>query len=212
MPPTPPPASAPTYCGEPLVKDGAAPLANRNALIRALVRLGITYGPIAYQGLLKNKGTVQEFTRRQMQQRDHRSMAFEHAGQLIDGSVLPIFEGDTRVYVVFSGAVPVATHPVVRTPMDKLLAHYDLSLRLRPDQALATGPATPGPHHLPPTPDRAGMWRQRLAGRGPWRRRSRSAIQDAHTRELPPVSELPTVRRNVAPPEPHQPHDDSARG
>ena len=69
-------------------------MANRNALIRQLVRLGITYGPIAYQGLLKNKGAVQELTRRQMHQRNHRAMAFEHAGQLIDGSVLPVFDGD----------------------------------------------------------------------------------------------------------------------
>ncbi|MDO5699363.1 MAG: hypothetical protein Q4G51_15480 [Dermatophilus congolensis] len=184
-------------------------MANRNALIRQLVRLGITYGPIAYQGLLKNKGAVQELTRRQMHQRNHRAMAFEHAGQLIDGSVLPVFDGDTRVYVVFSGSAPVATHPVVRTPMDRLLAHYDLSRRLRPDAAGADIADEPPTRHIPPTPDRAGMWKQRLAGRGPLRRKPgklskpgkpMSSTQDSPARgfdDLPPVSDLPTVRRNA---------------
>ena len=177
-------------------------MANRNALIRQLVRLGITYGPIAYQGLLKNKGAVQEFSRRQMHQRNHRAMAFEHAAQLIDGSVLPVFDGDTRVYVVFSGPTPVATHPVVRTPMDKLLTHYDLSRRLRQDQAGAAGETPGAASHIPPAPDRGGMWRERLAGRRPQRRRSRT--QDSPTTpgsprpgraDLPPISDLPTVRR-----------------
>lgn len=181
-------------------------MANRNALIRQLVRLGITYGPIAYQGLLKNKGAVQEFSRRQMHQRNHRAMAFEHAAQLIDGSVLPVFDGDTRVYVVFSGPTPVATHPVVRTPMEKLLTHYDLSRRLRPDQADTVSDAPGAARHIPPTPDRGGMWRERLAGRGPLRRNSRprSSTQDSPaTRgsprpgraDLPPIADLPTVRR-----------------
>lgn len=184
-------------------------MANRNALIRQLVRLGITYGPIAYQGLLKNKGTVQELTRRQMHQRNHKAMAFEHASQLIDGSVLPVFDGDTRVYVVFSGSAPVATHPVVRTPMDRLLAHYDLSRRLRPDQAQAVPDATPSAQrHMPTTPDRGGMWRERLAGRGPLRRRSATQDRPASAHDdLPPVSDLPTVRRNATWPQGREPRD-----
>lgn len=181
-------------------------MANRNALIRQLVRLGITYGPIAYQGLLKNKGAVQEFSRRQMHQRNHRAMAFEHAESLIDGSVLPVFDGDTRVYVVFSGSAPIATHPVVRTPMDKLIMHYDMSRRMRRDQA---GPAPDSPsvsHHIPPTSDRGGMWKERLAGRRrPLRRRSVTqdspaspASSETARGDLPPISDLPTVRRNAS--------------
>ncbi|MDO5629189.1 MAG: hypothetical protein Q4G43_12795 [Mobilicoccus sp.] len=107
---------------------------SRQRAIRQLVSLGVKYGPLAYQGLKHGKAPVQQFADRQVSKRNARGMAMEHAAHLLDGSVLPVYYGDLRVWVVFSGDVPVGTHPVVSTPMADLLEHYDLSKRLRPSE------------------------------------------------------------------------------
>lgn len=105
--------------------------------IRQLVGLGIKYGPVAYQGIKRGRAPAQEIAQRQMARRNARSIALEHAAHLVDGSVLPVYDGDQRVWVVFSGDEPVGTHPVVKTPLEQLLAHYDLGKRTRPEQVKA---------------------------------------------------------------------------
>lgn len=111
-------------------------MVDRKALITRLVRLGITYGPIAYEGLARNRGLFEELTRRP-RGGGHEEMAYEHASALIDGSVLGTFDGDTRVWVVFSGDRPVGTHPTVRTSVERLLENHDLSRRVTPDEWIA---------------------------------------------------------------------------
>ena len=112
-------------------------MASRDKTLKQLVDLGIKYGPIAYQGLRAGADPAQDVARRKMAHRTARSIAVEHAEHLVRGSVLPVFDGDLRVWVVFSGDQPVATHPTVRTPMETLLAHYDLGKRMTPEQARA---------------------------------------------------------------------------
>ena len=104
-----------------------------------LVSIGLKYGPIAFEGVRRGKGPAQDFARRQVSHRSARTMAIEHAEHLVDGTVLPTFHGDTRVWVVFSGDEPVATHPVVRVPTATLLRHVDLATRMTPEQARAAG-------------------------------------------------------------------------
>lgn len=106
--------------------------------IGAVLRFGVKYAPVAYAGLRGRGGTRGSGSPWSNQPRtdDARSMAFEHAAHLVDGSVLPVFHGDARVWVVFSGELPVASHPVVRTPLPLLLEHYDLAKRQRPGQEM----------------------------------------------------------------------------
>lgn len=139
---------------------------NRKALITRLLRLGVRYGPMAYEGLMRNRGAIENLTKVPLgRSNSHRDMAFEHAAALIDGSVLPTFDGDTRVYVVFSGERPVSTHPQVRTPTERLLENYDLSKRITPEewaaenaenQALSSGGAM----------RRRPGWAQQVSGPG----------------------------------------------
>lgn len=104
--------------------------------IGAVLRFGVKYVPVAYAGLRgRGGGRGPGFPwSTDSGAEGARSMAFEHAAHLVDGSVLPVFHGDARVWVVFSGDVPVASHPVVRTPLPLLLEHYDLTKRQRPGQ------------------------------------------------------------------------------
>lgn len=104
--------------------------------VHELLKIGIKYGPLAYQGYRTHRGSsalAPRQTARQRATENARGMAVEHAAHLKDGSILPVYEGDTRVWVVFSGDQPVATHPVVRTPMEQLLRYSDLDKRQRPE-------------------------------------------------------------------------------
>lgn len=130
---------------------------SRQHTLRQIVTLGIKYAPIAYQGVRHGRGPVQQFTERQVSRRSAKTMAMEHAAHLVDGSVLPVYDGDKRVWVVFSGDLPVGTHPVVSTPMENLLQHFDLGKRVRPQAARRRRPGTSG---TPGTTREATGWPQ----------------------------------------------------
>jgi hypothetical protein len=123
----------------------------RTAAARRLLMLGVKYAPIAYAGLTRGRWPARHVAARQLAARTARAAAMDHAAHVVDGSVLPVFEGDTRVWVVFSADTPVATHPVVRTPLAQLLEHYDLTTRSRP------GPPTPARGRLAAS---ARRWRR----------------------------------------------------
>ncbi|MBO3128690.1 hypothetical protein [Dermatophilus congolensis] len=110
-------------------------MVDRKALVARLFKLGVTYGPIAYEGVMRNRGAIEHVARKSFtRSTTYEHMAYEHAAGLVNGSVLLTFDGDTRVYVVFSGDRPVATHPAVPTPIDRLLENYDITRRLTPEQ------------------------------------------------------------------------------
>lgn len=116
--------------------------------VAAVVRWGVKYAPVAYAGLRAGRAPVTQPAWRAAPQ-DPREDAAEHATHLIEGSVLPVFHGDQRVWVVFSGTTPVASHPTVRVPLETLLEHYDLTKRRRPDQLSASsGPRRRTPLRL----------------------------------------------------------------
>lgn len=106
---------------------------SRQSSVRSLVSFGVKYAPLAYEGLKHGRGPAKAFAEKQVSRRTARTIAMEHAAHLVDGSVLPVYDGDQRVWVVFSGDTPVGTHPIVTTPIADLLTHYDLGKRLRAD-------------------------------------------------------------------------------
>lgn len=107
-------------------------MTSRQRALSQLIQLGVKYGPLAYEGLKHGRQPVARFAERQVTRRGARQMAVEHARHLVDGSVLPVYDGDRRVWIVFSGDRPVGSHPVVDTPLETLLEHYDLDKRVRP--------------------------------------------------------------------------------
>lgn len=86
-----------------------------------------------------------------------RRRAFAHASTVVEGSVLKVAPAGRTAYVVFSGDRPIATYPPQDTPPEVLLAHADLSKRVRPDD----GAKQAGTGHL-----RRPQLRQRKPDRG----------------------------------------------
>ena len=100
--------------------------------LTSVVKLGVKYGPVAYAAIKHGKEPAREFAQKQLGRLTARKQALAHAEGLMDGSALPVWEGDQQVWVVFNGDEPIATHPNVTTPLAQLLQGYDLGKRIRP--------------------------------------------------------------------------------
>ena len=100
--------------------------------LTAVVRLGVRYGPVAYEAIKHGKEPAKEFAQKQLSKLTARKQALAHAGGLMDGSAMPVWVGDLQVWVVFNGGVPVASHPAVTIPLMQLIEGYDLTKRIRP--------------------------------------------------------------------------------
>ena len=97
-----------------------------------VVKLGVKYGPVAYEAIKHGKEPVMELAQKQMNKLTARKQALAHAKGLMDGSAMPVWEGDQQVWVVFNGDEPMATHPNTTTPLAQLIQGYDLTTRIRP--------------------------------------------------------------------------------
>ena len=97
-----------------------------------VVKLGVKYGPAAYEAIKHGKEPAKEFAQKQLGKLTARKQALAHAEGLMDGSTMPVWDGDQQVWVVFNGDEPVATHPNVTTPLAQLIQGYDLAKRIRP--------------------------------------------------------------------------------
>lgn len=98
-------------------------------------RLAVKYGPqakIAWDN--GGKQGVSTATKR-ARSVTARRRALKHAATVIDGSILRVAPTGTTAYVVFTGDQPIATYPKTDLPFDLLLAHADLSKRIRAPRA-----------------------------------------------------------------------------
>jgi hypothetical protein len=100
--------------------------------LTTVVKLGVKYGPVAYEAIKHGKEPAKEFAQKQLGKLTARKQALAHAEGLTDGSAMPVFEGDQQVWVVFNGDEVIASHPAVTTPLAQLIQGYDLSKRIRP--------------------------------------------------------------------------------
>lgn len=108
--------------------------------LTSVVKLGVKYGPVAYEAIKHGKEPAREFAQKQMNKLTARKQALTHAEGLMDGSAMPVWEGDTQVWVVFNGDEPIASHPSSTTPLTQLVQGYDLSKRVRPTLDLRPKP------------------------------------------------------------------------
>jgi hypothetical protein len=110
--------------------------------VTAVVKLGVKYGPVAYEAIKHGKEPAREFAQKQLSKLTARKQALAHAEGLTNGSAMPVWQGDLQVWVVFNGDEPIASHPAVTTPLAQLVQGYDLAKRVRPtiDQRPKSGP------------------------------------------------------------------------
>jgi hypothetical protein len=116
--------------GPTLEREGTMP--GKAKAVTAVVRLGVRYGPVAYAAIKHGKEPAKEFAQKQLGRLTARRQALAHAEGLLDGSAMPVFEGDQQVWVVFNGDEPIASHPSVTTPLAQLIEGYNLTRRIRP--------------------------------------------------------------------------------
>jgi hypothetical protein len=107
-------------------------MAGKAKSLTTVVKLGVKYGPVAYEAIKHGKEPAQEFAKKQMNKRAARKQALAHAEGLMDGSTMPVWDGDQRVWVVFNGNEAIASHPTVTAPLAQLIQGYDLAKRIKP--------------------------------------------------------------------------------
>jgi hypothetical protein len=107
-------------------------MAGKARALTNVVKLGVKYGPVAYEAIKHGKDPAKEFAQKQLSKLTARKQALAHAEGLMDGSAMPVWEGDQQVWVVFNGDEPMATHPNTTTPLAQLIQGYDLTKRIRP--------------------------------------------------------------------------------
>jgi hypothetical protein len=107
-------------------------MAGKAKALTNVAKLGVKYGPVAYEAIKHGKEPAKEFAQKQLSRLTARKQALAHAEGLVDGSTMPVWEGDKQVWVVFNGDEPIASHPTVTTPLAQLILGYDLSRRIRP--------------------------------------------------------------------------------
>lgn len=104
----------------------------KSKAVSNIVKLGVRYGPLAYEAIKQGQGPARELANKQFKRVNHRMHAIEHAHQLVDGSVMTVFDGDEKRFIVFTGDKPVASHPSTTKPLALLIEGYDLDKRIRP--------------------------------------------------------------------------------
>lgn len=95
-------------------------------------KVAVKYGPqakIAWDNGGKQAGAA---AGRRALSVNARRKALKQAATLHDGSVLKVAPEGKTVYVVFAGDQPVASYPPSKLPWTVLLAHADLTRRVKP--------------------------------------------------------------------------------
>lgn len=107
-------------------------MAGKARALTTIFKLGVKYGPVAYESIKHGKEPAKEFAQKQLNKLTAKKQALAHAEGLTDGSAMPVWEGDQQVWVVFNGDEPMASHPTVTMPLAQLIQGYDLTKRIRP--------------------------------------------------------------------------------
>lgn len=111
-------------------------MAGKGKAVGNLVKWGVKYGPHVVVLAQQAKEPAMAAAQKALDRQKARRRAAEHAATLRDGTVLKTFDPradhSEPVWVVFTGDSPVAAHPATTTPLDELIAHSDLSTRVRP--------------------------------------------------------------------------------
>jgi hypothetical protein len=114
-------------------------MAGRGKAMATVVKLGVKYGPAAYEAVKHGREPAQAAAVKAYSRLSARRQALAHAAVVVDGSVAKAFADDQQVWVVFSADEPVASHPSTGVPLADLLRHADPTKRIRPDEVGRSG-------------------------------------------------------------------------
>ncbi len=107
-------------------------MAGKGKAVTTIVKLGVKYGPIAYEAAKHGKEPAKAAAQKALGRVSAYRSAVDHALTVVEGSVLKTFDGQgDPIWVVFSKDEAIATHPVTATPLSDLLRHADLDGRVR---------------------------------------------------------------------------------
>jgi hypothetical protein len=123
-------------------------MAGKGRFVKAAVIYAAKYGPIVFEAVKHGREPAQRALQKALARQSYRRRARDHALTVVDGSVLRVFHKGEPIWVVFSADTPIASYPVVDTPLETVLEHADLSLRVRPE-TLADRWVVPDPRQLP---------------------------------------------------------------
>jgi hypothetical protein len=101
---------------------------------RTAAKYGVKYGPHAVAAWRIAGHHVEAAARHKVDEMSARRTAFDHAGAVATGSVLRLVDRGQPVFVVFSGAEPVAAYPEVERPLPELMVTADLTKRVTAQQ------------------------------------------------------------------------------
>lgn len=118
------------------------------------------YGPQVWDQVRAQREPAERYVQDKVAKGNQRKKALQHAGTVVEGSVLQVFHQNTAHWVVFSRDEPIAVHPPTTAPYEVLLRHADLGTRVRPQDASKL----PRPHFPGGAP---GSTSKRKAGRKP---------------------------------------------
>lgn len=122
-------------------------MAGKGRFVKAAAIYAAKYGPIVFEAVKHGREPAQRAIQKTLARQSYRRRARDHALTVVEGSVLRVFHKGEPVWVVFSGDTPVASYPPVDTPLETMLEHADLSLRVRPEAPVDRW--VPDPRQLP---------------------------------------------------------------
>jgi hypothetical protein len=64
------------------------------ASLAKVVKLGVKYGPVAYEAIKHGKEPAKEYAQKQLNRLTARRQALAHAEGLTDGSAMPVWKDD----------------------------------------------------------------------------------------------------------------------
>ncbi len=107
---------------------------------RAIARTAVKYGPHMVAAAKVARGPAEKAAREALERRKARRDAIAHAEGVAAGTVLRLSWQGSRVWVVWSGATPVAVYPATTgdpptpVPVARVVQHADLGRRATPEQ------------------------------------------------------------------------------
>lgn len=108
-------------------------MAGTRKVLGTAMKFGVKYGPHMVGIAAVAKEPAKKAASAYLASRATHRQAIDHATTLVDGSVLKVVHEGATVWVVFSGDDPVTAYQAVPVGLDDLLAHADLSHRVRPE-------------------------------------------------------------------------------
>lgn len=126
------------------------------------------YGPQVMDQLRAQREPAERYVQDKVAKGNQRKKALQHAGTVVDGSVLQVFHQNRAHWIVYSGEEPIAVHPPTSTAYAVLTKHADLTTRIRPGRGVRL-PHLPRrrPGSGPGDGDWSGSTSRRRAGRTP---------------------------------------------